>query len=477
MDQVEHDNEQATFFEESDEDENNIVMQTDDQVFTLASYKESRSILDQFDTQQSHDESKVTLSLECDACGLHFPTHEGFDVHRLEFCNNVKTSKNNGLKVKKSNKSSELIAEVKSESNSMLSISDLKSEPLQPALGSISNIWKCNQCLKVFTSALQLTEHLEELRIAQFKCATCHVILDDKKMVQAHRREFHSSSSNFLTKIKIEEDSLLDSPDVKDIFPNDKGEFVCEKCDRAFTDKDLFLKHMTCHDEIKPYECLECGKKFAKAIHLRDHRKRHFEQGNYECQFCPKKFHTPIKLREHIRVHTGEAPLICNICGKGFKRHSNLSEHKRIHDENRPVKPPKELYCHCGQMFKTKRELDWHNEEVHERVPKKCQHCGEVFVHSTSLTRHIRRKHESNFVPENKKASLYSKCPLCLQTFYKTSINKHIRIKHEGQKPFTCEICKMGFVTKNNLENHQWQHKGIRSRPFKCQLCRKAYLR
>ena len=115
-------------------------------------------------------------------------------------------------------------------------------------------------------------------------------------------------------------------------------------------------------------------------------------------------------------------------------------------------------------MFKTNRELDWHVEEVHERVPKKCNHCGEVFVHSTSLTRHIRRRHQKDYMPDDKKASLSAKCPICIQTFYKTSINKHIRIKHEGQKPYTCEICKMGFVTKNNLENHQWQHKSIRSR-------------
>ena len=152
-----------------------------------------------------------------------------------------------------------------------------------------------------------------------------------------------------------------------------------------------------------------------------------------------------------------------------------MSEHKRIHDENPPVKPPKELYCNCGLVFQTQRALDWHVEEIHERVPKQCIYCSEVFVHSTSLTRHIRLRHENSFMPDNKKASLSAKCPICSQMFYKTSINKHIRIKHQGLKPYVCEICKMGFITKNNLDNHQYQHKGLQSMPFKCQLCWKAY--
>ncbi|TRY61494.1 hypothetical protein TCAL_02143 [Tigriopus californicus] len=353
----------------------------------------------------------------------------------------------------------EIKTEVKTE---MLSAS-------QSVLGGTGQHWKCNECKVVFETGPQLLEHLDLVRRSDHKCMVCHLIFEDRRTQVLHKKKFHSAAPSIKT------EPLVGT--VLDIVPNENGEYICEKCDRAFKDKDLIIKHLQCHEEEKPFECLECGKKFGKPSLLRDHRKRHFEVGQFECGYCKKRFYTPNKLREHIRIHTGEAPLTCNVCGKGFRRHSNLSEHKRIHMENRPVKPPKELFCHCGKVFKTQRDLDWHQEGEHDRKPKKCSYCGEVFVHGSSLTRHIRLKHESNFLPQDRKSSLYAECPHCNLTFYKTSINKHIRIKHQLQKAFQCEICKKSFVTKCNLENHMWQHKGIRSRPFKCHLCKKAYLR
>jgi uncharacterized Zn-finger protein len=480
---------------ENDDDVEEVI-ETDDQYFTLTSVN---TTIDPF---MNAILGSKTESFECDTCGLHFPTPNAYNVHKSEVCFR-KVSKNEGFKAKKSVITAsgfEGLAEVKSEASSLLSSSDLhqpstssstssfKYEPVvfdsnsQPALGAATGDqghWKCNQCLVAFTTGPDLFAHQEELRVAKHKCSSCHIIFDERKLVLAHKKKFHSvpvpSTSTLFTKIKTEDEGLEDVKAA--VFPNDRGEYVCNKCDRAFKDKELMIKHLTCHNEDKPFECLECGKKFGKAALLRDHKRRHFEKGAFECSYCQKRFFSPNKLREHIRVHTGETPLSCNVCGKGFKRHSNLSEHKRIHEENRPVKPPKEFFCHCGKMFKNQRDLDWHIEGDHERVPKKCNYCGDVFVHSTSLTRHVRLRHEANFVPADKKSNLYAKCPLCAVMFYKTSINKHIRIKHHGQKPFSCDICKMSFVTKNNMEDHQWQHKGMRSRPFKCQLCRKAYLR
>ena len=53
----------------------------------------------------------------------------------------------------------------------------------------------------------------------------------------------------------------------------------------------------------------------------------------------------------------------------------------------------------------------------HEKKPKKCNYCGEVFIHGSSLTRHVRLRHEKNFVPDNKKSSLYAPCPICHQVW------------------------------------------------------------
>lgn len=198
---------------DEDEDEEDVEDSADDEdpLFTLASCTTANP-LEPFVNAILRDR---TESFECDSCGLHFPTHEAYVIHRTDVCR-TKMSKNGGYKVKKSIAATfEGLAEVKSEASSLLSAADLGrslEQPYpgtsgsnsfkfetdsQPVLGSChQDHWKCNTCLVVFTTGLDLFRHQEELRDAQFKCNTCHLIFDDRKMVQSHRKEFHVASTS-----------------------------------------------------------------------------------------------------------------------------------------------------------------------------------------------------------------------------------------------------------------------------------------
>lgn len=162
----------------------------------------------------------------------------------------------------------------------------------------------------------------------------CHLVFPERKDLLEHSQRVHESD---LLRLNNREPK-----DERKVFGvNAVGEYTCDKCDRAFKEKDMLIKHLACHTDDNPHECIDCGKRFAKAASLKDHRKRHFAPRNFHCAHCPKSFFSAPKLIEHSRIHTGEAPLKCDVCGKGFKRHSNLSEHKKIHDPFREVKPPK----------------------------------------------------------------------------------------------------------------------------------------
>ncbi|XP_040567810.1 uncharacterized protein [Lepeophtheirus salmonis] len=475
-----------------EEDEDDITLQDlvaletmeedcidEDQYFTLNSNNPLQPYVnliihqqqqEQLEQQQQEQQEQVIFNTSfqnftCEMCGTKMNYFGELSEHLEKKCKKVMELK----KLEKSKVALDIPSQIPS--NEVLKdfgthkTSHSSSVINQPALGTDGKHWKCYICFEVFTSGPQLLEHLLMIKAAPFKCSLCHIIFNSQRQAKDHKKNSHSLVTNAIEK------------NIIDPSPNHNGEYVCDKCDRAFKDKEMLIKHMYCHFEDKPFECSECGKKFSKITLLKCHYKRHFEVGNYECMICQKRFFTPSKLKEHIRVHTGETPLTCDVCNKSFKRHSNLSDHKKnVHGENTP-KVPKELFCTCGKLFTTQRDLDWHYEAEHENKPKKCKYCGEIFVHNSILTRHIRLKHEENFIPTHRKSSLYAKCPICDQLFYKTSIPKHIRIKHHGQKLFKCDICKRSFTTKHSLVEHQWQHRGVTSRPYKCHICPKAYLR
>lgn len=246
--------------------------------------------------------------------------------------------------------------------------------------------------------------------------------------------------------------------------------FKCETCSQTFDEDAEYNEHLLVH----PLVCDKCGKTFHKRPNLNLHLKRHLEVKPYECSLCPKSFITRQKLEEHMNGHSGKKPLKCSLCDKTFSRHSNLIQHRNIHHFN-VKKKIKDFVCRCGEVFHSFRKLEWH-KEVHESKPKPCPFCAQKFIHSASVTRHIRRAHLPDYLPGDNREYDNVQCPVCEKVYLRSSLVVHMRV-HNGEKPFACKICNKRFSTKWNLELHNWTHQSRSNMPFKCQICKGAFFR
>ncbi|XP_034251294.1 zinc finger protein 184-like [Thrips palmi] len=246
--------------------------------------------------------------------------------------------------------------------------------------------------------------------------------------------------------------------------------YQCATCSESFQKEQGYLEHLVVH----PLECQLCGKTFLRRKYLSLHMKWHMEIKPHKCQSCDKSFVTRQKLDEHMNTHTGNAPITCSTCGMVFKRYSNLIQHRNRHHLN--LKPKKRDYvCHCGQVLPSKKKFEWH-KEIHDEKPKSCPYCSDKFVHTMSLTRHVRRVHDTRYVPKKEREGENVECPVCNQVFLKSSLNTHLKM-HSSSQRFPCHICGKDFTTKWNLQLHRWIHASRSSRPFKCTLCKAAFVR
>lgn len=48
--------------------------------------------------------------------------------------------------------------------------------------------------------------------------------------------------------------------------------------------------------------------------------------------------------------------------------------------------------------------------------------------------------------------------------------------RHLGVKPFLCDICGRGFITKGLCKSHQKVHSGTDNRQYPCNVCRKLFV-
>lgn len=78
-----------------------------------------------------------------------------------------------------------------------------------------------------------------------------------------------------------------------------KTELCCSVCDKKFSHKGDFNKHLRKHTGEQPYKCDVCNKKFAHTSNLSRHLKLHSGIKPFECNVCQKRFSRKDKLISH----------------------------------------------------------------------------------------------------------------------------------------------------------------------------------
>ncbi|XP_070572577.1 uncharacterized protein [Ptychodera flava] len=110
--------------------------------------------------------------------------------------------------------------------------------------------------------------------------------------------------------------------------------YTCQVCNRKLLTKDTFRTHMYTHPEVR-YSCTICGEEFARDKFRRSHELTHRTTPVFKCQYCEKIYSQKKNLRGHEKLHMGDKiPCRCNVCGDWFKTKVSLLQHiQELHKE------------------------------------------------------------------------------------------------------------------------------------------------
>lgn len=198
-----------------------------------------------------------------------------------------------------------------------------------------------------------------------------------------------------------------------------KVPYICDICNKCFSQFTELENHMFTHSRSKPYACDQCDSRYANSFHLSHHKKTAHEGIRaYSCEICGKHFAQSSNVKKHMLVHTGERPYRCSYCRKKFTRMSDMEMHKKTVHQG--------IYSHA------------------------CKECGKCYCQIHHLRKHLLTHDKQR--PQSEKP--YA-CDQCSESYSSSSnLETHKKWTHQRTRSHVCEICGKCYLWKNHLKRH-----------------------
>ena len=321
--------------------------------------------------------------------------------------------------------------------------------PNQPNTGG-SSLW-CIVCSETFESYPELQKHMavhrghtdvtpvcdthgNELQI-QKDCDS----IKSSQLRNEENSEARANSSIFET--SLNKQTRYESSKPKLILA--KHKFQCEKCDLSYPRLSRLKRHISrTHDKNWTGMCEYCGKIYTSFAKVKAHiQVKHKRIKSFHCDFCNTKLSTRKIMITHMRNHFGLLrKFTCETCGKQYIGVGNYNTHRKVHNE--------EHICKCGERFRRKQYLLYHEQTKHGENPFICKTCTKTFANPSCLNIHKRiHRDDKRF-----------KCPTCEKSFVQAySVKVHMRV-HTQEKPFHCDKCNAKYSQSYPLTLHKRKH-------------------